>query len=202
METQDTARPLLSSTEKNSTSAAKAGKQFDPGTAVIYPMHGKCVVVGIENRQVGAETISFYKLEVQRSSFSRSTRQEPAIWVPVNSARERGLRLPIDAEQIQAINTIFASREYYFEAQLGWSAVLPKLEATIRSEGAIGLAKVASYLFVLKKKQIVPTPEVARFSENVNKMLFRELSEATGEPIRALEEKANKLMRPKTLPDV
>jgi RNA polymerase-interacting CarD/CdnL/TRCF family regulator len=174
---------------------------FETGTTVIYPMHGKCTIVATENRQIDGKTVPFYRIEIQKSSFSRSSRQEPTIWVPVASARDRGLRLPLNAEQAQAVQQIFSSREYFFDAHATWATVLPQLEQTIRAEGGIGLAKVASYLFVLKKRQVVPTQEVAKFSESVNRMLFRELSEVTGETIRELEVKATKSMRPKLLPD-
>lgn len=174
---------------------------FAPGATVIYPMHGKCVLLSIENRQIDGEQVPFYKLEIQRSSFSRTTRQDPAIWVPVRAAKERGLRLPIDLQQAEAVMQILSSREYYFDINEPWTSVLPKLEQCLRTEGAIGLAKVFSYLFVLKKRQVVPSTEVNRTAETVNKLLFRELSEALNEPIRSLEEKINKRIRQKLTPD-
>ncbi len=174
---------------------------FKIGDSVIYGMHGKCSLTGIETRTVSGESIVFYKLEVQKPALSRSTRQEPAIWVPVNAAQDRGLRTPITKDQAEEIFKLMASREYYFNASEAWQTVQPKLESIIRAEGAIGMTKALGYLHVLKRRQIVPTPEVARMSENVNKLLMRELSEATGESIRALEEKASKLMRQKLLAD-
>lgn len=174
---------------------------FTPGTTVIYPMHGKCTLLSIENRQIAGENIPFYKLEIQRSSFSRSTRQEPAIWVPVHAARERGLRLPITPSDVETIMSILSNREYYFDPNESWTTVLPRLEACMRTEGASGLAKVHSYLFVLKRKQVVPTTEVTRTAENVTKLLLRELSEVTGETIRTLEERIAKKLRQKLIPD-
>jgi RNA polymerase-interacting CarD/CdnL/TRCF family regulator len=119
---------------------------FETGATVIYPMHGKCTIVATENRQIDGKAVPFYRIEIQKSSFSRSSRQEPTIWVPVASARERGLRLPLNAEQAQAVQQIFANREYYFDAHASWATVLPQLENAIRTEGGAGLAKVASYL--------------------------------------------------------
>jgi RNA polymerase-interacting CarD/CdnL/TRCF family regulator len=193
-------KQTITQPSKNPSTDSSSGS-FAVGTTVIYPMHGKCTIVATENRQIGGQSVPFYRIEIQKSSFSRSARQEPTIWVPVASAKERGLRLPISTELAQAIYQIFANREYYFDPHQSWAAVLPQLEQTIRTEGGIGLAKVASYLFVVKKKQIVPTQEVAKFSESVNRMLFRELSEATGETIREIEVKTTKAMRSKLLPD-
>jgi RNA polymerase-interacting CarD/CdnL/TRCF family regulator len=174
---------------------------FGPGSQVIYGLIGRCSIVAIETRQIGGESISFYKLEVSKPALSRSTKPEPAIWLPVNSARERGLRSPINSADSANVMAILSSREYYFSLDESWSAVQPKLETCIRSEGAIGLAKVASYLHVLKKREVNVLPEVNRYIENVHKHLFRELSEVTGETIRVLEEKAAKGFRQKLLPD-
>jgi RNA polymerase-interacting CarD/CdnL/TRCF family regulator len=175
--------------------------EFPAGSPVIYAMHGKCQVLGIENRSLGSEQIRFYKLEVKKSALSRSGKLEPAIWVPVSTARDRGLRAPMSSADAQAALQILTSREYYFKANETWNQVLPKLENCIRTEGGLGLAKVASYLYVLKRKQVVPTPEVSKLQETIHKLLFRELSEALNEPIRNLEEKVVKGFRSKMIPD-
>ena len=175
--------------------------EFAPQSTVIYALHGKCLITGIENRTIGAQTLRFYKLEVQKSALSRSSRQEPAIWVPVASARDQGLRAPLTADEADTVLKTLSSREYFFQINESWSSIMPKLETCIKVEGGIGMAKVMSYLFVLKKKQVVPTPEVARFYENVSKLLLRELSEILNKPIRALEDQIARGFRQKLLPD-
>jgi RNA polymerase-interacting CarD/CdnL/TRCF family regulator len=174
---------------------------FDAGTTVVYGLHGKCVVRAVENRELSGQRISFYKLEPQKSALSRSTRQEPAIWVPKDTAQERGLRAPLDADSAQAVLKIFTSREYYFRTDEPWATVQPQLDQAIRFEGAIGLAKVMSYLHVLKKRYVVPSSEITKLAETVNKLLLRELSEALGQPIRAVEDRIVKDMRHKLLAD-
>lgn len=175
--------------------------EFVAGSTVIYALHGKCTILGIEDRQMENGPIRFYKLEVQKSNLSRSNRQEPAIWVPVANAQERGLRLPIDSSQAEAVFGILSNREYYFETTLSWSVIQPKLETATRLEGSIGLAKVESYLHVLKRKQIVPTPEVTRMSELVHRLLIRELTEATGEAPRVLEDRIARALKQKLIAD-
>jgi RNA polymerase-interacting CarD/CdnL/TRCF family regulator len=199
MEQQNPLRPEASSI--SSTSHGSTGT-FAPGSLLIYGLHGKCLLVGVEVRQLNGESIPFYKLEIQRSTLSRSTRVEPAIWVPVANAIERGLRSPTTATESEAVFKVLASREYYFQASEPWSSVQPHLEAAIRREGAIGLAKVLSYLFVLKRKQLVPSSDITRFMETVQKLLFRELSEATGEAIRNLEDRIARSLKHKLVPDV
>lgn len=174
---------------------------FALGSLVIYGLHGKCSVRAIEKRQLGGEQIPFYRLEIQKSNLSRSTRQEAEIWVPVNSARERGMRAPITGDQANQIFEILSNREYYFSVNESWGIVQKKLEAALRTEGCSGLAKAVSYLFVLKRKQVVPAPEVTKLDETFHKLLTRELSDALGETITAVDAKIAKALRRKLRPD-
>ncbi len=175
--------------------------EFQPGSSVIYAMHGKCHVIGTESRSHGGETIQFYKLEMKKSALSRSGKQEPAIWVPVATAKERGLRSPMSKETAEAAMKLLLSREYFFKVSEPWNILQPKLEAAIRLEGGLGLAKVASFLYVLKRKLIVAPTEVTKLQETIHKLLFKELSEALGENSRVLEEKVNRGFRSKMIPD-
>lgn len=175
--------------------------EFLPGSSVIYAMHGKCHVLGTEVRNLGGKSIRFYKLELKKSSLSRSTRQEPAIWVPVDTAKDQGLRAPMSRSEAEDVIKILQNREYYFKTNEPWTTVHPKLEAIIRTEGGIGLAKVASYLYVLKKRQVVPSSEVTKLQDAVHKLLFRELAEALQDNPKLLEEKISKGFRVKLTPD-
>lgn len=183
------------------TSTDRSQAEFTPGTSVIYAMHGKCLVLGTETRSLGGKTQKYYKLELKKPTSSRSARSDSAIWVPVEQAQERGLRVPMTQEQAAAAIQLLNSREYFFKTTDSWSTLLPQLENTIRTEGGIGLAKVASFLYVLRRKQVVATPEVNKLQESVNKLLFRELSEALGQTIKTLEDRVARGMRSKLLPD-
>ena len=188
-------------TSKITPSFVQNSVEFTVGSIVIYPGHGKCIIHGVETRQVDGKPLRFYKLEILKSTLSRSNRPEPAIWLPVHSAQERGLRVPIIAADTQIVMAALLSREYYFRLNEPWPSVQPKIESLIRIEGALGLAKAVSYTYVAIKKQLVPPVEIVRFNEHVTKVLFRELSEAMKEPIRNLEEKINRGLRQKLLPD-
>lgn len=177
----------------------KAHEEFLPGTSVIYAMHGKCHVLGTETRNLGGEIIRFYKLEVKKIGLSRTQRQEPAIWVPVSTARNKGLRLPMDRETAQGALDLLLSRESFFSVHQPWSTLQATLENTIRHEGGPGLAKVASFLLALKRFQVVTSPEVNKLCDTVNKLLLRELSEALLIPIRDLEVKMAKSAKNKVI---
>ncbi len=175
--------------------------EFSPGTTVCYGLHGKCQVSSIETKQIGDELQSFYLLKVVKSPLARSNKQEPAIWLPVKSAKDRGLRLPMTREQADEALKILSSREYYFPLQEAWNTLHPRLEACMRQEGGVGLAKVFSFLHVLKKKQVVAQPEVNRLTETVEKALMRELCEATGDALRVLEARIAKGLKQKLILD-
>jgi RNA polymerase-interacting CarD/CdnL/TRCF family regulator len=138
---------------------------------------------------------------VQKPTLSRTTRQDPAIWVPIASAREQGMRSIMTRAEVDEALKILSNREYYFSVTEPFSTVQPKLEVTIRNEGGIGLAKTLSYLFVLKRKQIVASSEVNKMHESVLRLILREISEILGETAKALEEKINRGLKHKLIPD-
>ncbi len=170
---------------------------FQAGSTVVYGFHGKCNVLGVENRQMGEKVIEFYKLEIRKPALSRSTKKEPAIWVPVQNAVNLGLRSPINEDQAQVALAILSSREYYFPLNESWNVIHPTLENEIRAQGCVGLAKVASYLHGLKRKFIVPPTEITKFHDTVNRLLFRELAEILFESVSATEARVNKLLKHK-----
>jgi RNA polymerase-interacting CarD/CdnL/TRCF family regulator len=172
---------------------------FEPGTSVIYGIHGKCSVLSVEQRVTNGSTVHYYKLEPVKSSFSRSQRQEPSIWVPVLNAQERGLRAPMTQADAEACLELFKNREYFFPIDQHWTALQPQLENTIRSEGAIGLAKALSFLYVLRKKQVAPHSDANRMFETVSKLLVREMAEAMNQQPRAIEDQIAKAIRTKLI---
>lgn len=174
---------------------------IETGQTVIYGLHGKCKVLGVETRVIGDKTQSFIKLEVQKSTLSRSSKQEPAIWVPMEFATTHGLRPLATPAQAEDAIGILQSREHYFSTSEAWSTVQHKLEKVIRNEGLVGMAKVVSYLFVLKYEQVVPTPEVSRMGEQVYRHFLREMSDVLLEAPKKLETRFQKAMKVKLLPN-
>ena len=174
---------------------------FHPGDIVIYPPHGKCQILSIDERSVSGESVPFYRLEKVRSSQSRSSRKEPCISVPVAAAPQLGIRTPVAMDAIDSILEVLSSREYYFQMDLSWNLLKETIEKTVREEGIFGLAKAYSFFFVLKKRMVVLSPEAARLDDIISHSFLRELSDALNEPAKGLETKFSKLMRPKLTPD-
>jgi RNA polymerase-interacting CarD/CdnL/TRCF family regulator len=182
-------------------SATQSSTPFQVGDHVIYGMHGRCSIVRIDHKTVGGQTLSFYVLEAVKPPLTRSTKKEPAIFVPIQSAQSQGMRRPITNETIATVTNILESREYYFSAQLPWNVVLPQLNQCLVSEGAIGLAKVASYVHVRCKKYAVPPTELQKYSEQIFRLLNKEIGEALGLVSREAEELITKALRHKSHPD-
>jgi RNA polymerase-interacting CarD/CdnL/TRCF family regulator len=174
---------------------------FQVGDEIIYALHGKCRVLAVENREIGEEAIPFYKLEVMKSNLSRSTKQEPNIWLPVNSAPQRGLRPLMTEEACEEAIQILNSREFYFNPRDSWNILQPLLERTLHMEGGAGMAKVFSFLHVLKQRQIVPTPEVQKLFDGVSRVLFREICETLKIAPKTLEDRIRKGLRQKLAAD-
>lgn len=171
--------------------------EFPEGSVVIYALHGKCKITQIETRSVGGRTLRFYKLEVLKSPLSRTNRSDPSIWVPISSARDLGMRSAMDATQAEEAMKILLTRESYFNLDEPWHVVHSQLEAAIRTEGPLGLAKVYSYMHVIKRKWATPPKDITKFYDLVHKLLFKELSEVLGEAPRILEDKVSKGLRNK-----
>jgi RNA polymerase-interacting CarD/CdnL/TRCF family regulator len=172
-------------------------EEFAPGSPVVYGLIGRCTVLAVETKSIGQNTLRFYKLEAKKTVQTRSKNLESAIWVPVANAQEQGLRAPANQnEAADAVQTLM-NREYFFKTTENWSTILPTLENTIRSEGIQGLAKVYSYLYILKRRQLVSHSEFTKFYELVHRLLFRELSESLSESMKSIEDRVQKGLKGK-----
>jgi CarD family transcriptional regulator len=192
---------MESQMSQNSPNLNSSSSEITVGSTVVYGLHGKCTITGIETRSLGGETHRFYKLERQKSPLSRSSRIEPAIFLPVTGTQSKGLRPPMNQTDVDAAFLVFGSREYYFSTKDQWHTVQTQMEEAIRTEGSNGMAKAISFLFVLKKKQIVSHPEVTKLAESIQKNFIREVSEVTGETAKQIEDKMNRAMKLKLVAD-
>ncbi len=172
---------------------------FTLGSSVIYALHGKCTITSVETREVDQKQINFYKLEPQKSSPGKITRQDTAIWLPVISAKERGLRPPMTKTEAETALALLGNGEFYFPLNEKWSVLHPMLEKCIRLEGGLGFSKVFGFLHILKRKWVVLPNEIARFLETITKLFSKELSDALEEPLRIIEEKVQKNIKQKIL---
>ncbi len=176
----------------------RASAPFSVGSEVIYGLHGKCMIMAIEERTISGASVPFYRLEIQRSPLSRSARQTPAIWVPMQTAAKSGLRMQATREDAEAALAILLGREYYLPLQTEWKTASIQLEKLIELEGILGLAKAFSYLYTLRKKNATLLTEPQKMFDQLQKALLKELSETLELAPRDLEDRLSKGMRAKT----
>ena len=181
--------------------------QFSPGHSVVYGLHGRCSIEGIEEKQVGGQTVCFYRLQIAHPLLARSPQRSQAkknnssIWIPVDTAVKQGLRSVIQADEVEALFEILGDGEYYFSLEENWHSVKQKLEKEIFNHGATGSAKVLSYLHVRSDSHMIPPAEILKFAETVRKPLVREIAEVLDQPISNIEKRVDTALKNKLRPD-
>jgi len=170
--------------------------EFRPGDEVIFGLHGKCTVLGKDTKAVGGTSLAGYRLQKLKTPQAKaaSKQEDVFIFIPLSQASEQ-LRRPMTPDNIAAIEEVLKSGEYFFNMNTQWKELEKQFESAIRSDGAIGLAKVYSFLYVLKNRQVVTTPETSRWVENIKKLFFREVQDITGEIAKDLEKRFSQMMR-------
>jgi RNA polymerase-interacting CarD/CdnL/TRCF family regulator len=174
---------------------------FQPGDSVIYGTLGRCSVIGIETKRVGNQDLQFYRVEIYKPIAAKTKKNEASILIPLNSARQKGLRNPIRKDDVESVFTILRNQEYYFSIKDRWETISPQLETIIAKEGAHGLAKALSYFHIAKPNVFNPPIDFTRTHENVRHVLIRELADAQEITIRDAEEQINKAIKNKILQD-
>lgn len=170
---------------------------FAPGSHVVYGLIGKCLVEKIETRTLSGKPESFYKLQPVKYGIIKSKKVEPSILVPITTAVSRGLRAPLTAAELPKIYSILESREFYLPVGINWRDASVKIEKLVMLEGAQGLAKAMSYLYVVKNRQVVPPNEVQKLFESIQRLLVREICELTVEPMSTTEVAIEKKLKNK-----
>lgn len=152
---------------------------FKVGNEVSYGLLGKCVVAGVETKELSSGPVEFYIIRSVKNPIAarKSNPNEPAIFVPVADAIKKGLRSLMTKEEVERNLQILSEPDYHFELNQTWVTKQRLLEETLRKEGGSGLVKVVGHLYVAIKRDMVPPPEVLRFYETVFRVLIREVAE-------------------------
>lgn len=171
--------------------------QFIKGDEVIYGLIGKCTIAEIETKKVGNEEQLFYRLERVKPAHLKAKRPEPQILLPLSKASQTGLRKEITSAELENLYELFSSREFFLPLDQNWPTTLVALEQMIRAEGAFGLARAYSFLYVLQNRQHLLNSEQNRFFDTVRHALFKELSDVTQRTIREIETEIHQLLKNK-----
>jgi RNA polymerase-interacting CarD/CdnL/TRCF family regulator len=187
--------------QKRPVNAQSGG--FEEGAAVVYGIHGRAQVAEIIIKNVGSKNLSFYRIQIQKNSINgiKTPKKDSSILIPVNSARKNGLRGLMSTDEAERALAILNGRDYYYSLQSHFHIMVPQLEAAATTEGGLGLAKVVSYLYTLKNRQVVASSEVSKTYDLYSKVLFRELAEVLNTTIKDIEDRTTKGLKSKLLAD-
>lgn len=172
---------------------------YKVGDEVSYGLHGKCIILAIETKELATGCTSFYQIRTLKNPITAKNpnRKDPSILVPVESARAKGLRPLMSRDEAETALKLLAEPDYHFELNETWVSKQKTLEEALRKEGAIGLVKVVGHLYVLIKRDAVPSAQLVRFYENVYRIFARELSESLGLTPKELEPLLKRALRAK-----
>ncbi|MCC7440362.1 MAG: hypothetical protein IT285_01935 [Bdellovibrionales bacterium] len=167
---------------------------FQVGDTVFYGIHGRCKIAGIEERSIGGSVLHFFRLVPIRAAPLRVGRQESAIWMPVASAAQSGLRTPLQEVELDRIYALLSNEECALPLRTPWPKIQPLAEAILRNDGPVGLAKVEGYLFLARQRELAPAKGMIRFAETVHRLLVREIQAITQESPKTIDGRLERLL--------
>jgi CarD family transcriptional regulator len=172
---------------------------YKVGDEVSYGLHGKCIITGIETKELSTGTISFYQVRTLKNPITAKNpnRKDPAILIPVDSASAKGLRSLMTKAEAEIAMKLLSEPDYHFSMEETWVSKQKTLEEAIRKEGSIGLAKAVGHLYVYIKRDAVPPSDVIRFYENVYRIFARELCDTLGLTSKDIDPLLNKSLKQK-----
>lgn len=162
---------------------------YKVGDEVSYGLHGKCVVTGIETKELATGVVSFYQIRSIKNPITAKNpnRKDPYILVPIDTAEIKGLRRPMTKTEAENVLKTLAEPDYHFDMNETWVAKQKTLEEALRTQGAVGLAMVVGHLHVMIKRDAVPSSNVVKFYESVYRIFLRELSDSLGLASKTIE---------------
>lgn len=114
---------------------------FKVGQKIVYPNHGVGVIEKIEQKQIGADQLSFYSL---RLSFNNSL-----VLVPVQNADEIGLRMPISVGDCEQLFDYLS--EDFSAISNDWKVRFREFSEKVRNGGIFDVADVLKKLTYMSR---------------------------------------------------
>jgi CarD family transcriptional regulator, regulator of rRNA transcription len=140
--------------------------QFKTGTMVAYPGQGVARVLGVVNKTIGKQTITFYELKMLETDIK--------IMVPVHKAIQVGLRDLIPQEDIPALMSVLTKRDVVFDKQT-WNRRYRGFVEKIKTGSLYDVSEVYRDLSILKFKKTLSFGE-KRMLETARGLIVKELS--------------------------
>ncbi len=139
------------------------------GDSVVYPMHGAGVIEGIEVKEILGKQQSYYVLRIPMGDMK--------VMVPMENAREVGMRDVIDKAQAEEVMRSFRTSE--MDVIQNWSKRFRDNMGRIKSGNIFEVASVVKSLMMRERRKGLSTGERKMLS-NAKQILISEIVVATG----------------------
>jgi CarD family transcriptional regulator len=146
---------------------ARTDKQlFKVGDKAVYPAQGVAEVISIEEKDIAGNRLKFYVLRILDTNRK--------IMVPVNNAKNVGLRRPISEEEIEEIFAILRERTIAFDNQT-WNRRYRGFMDKIKTGSVFDVAEVMRDLYRLKAEKSLSFGE-RRMLETARALIVKEIA--------------------------
>jgi CarD family transcriptional regulator len=139
---------------------------FKVGDKAVYPAQGVAEVISIEEKDIAGQRQQFYVLRILDTNRK--------IMVPVDNARNVGLRPPISEKEIQEIFAILRERTIAFDNQT-WNRRYRGFMDKIKTGSVYDVAEVMRDLYRLKAEKSLSFGE-RRMLETARALIVKEIA--------------------------
>ena len=139
--------------------------EFNIGDRVVYPMHGAGVIEAIEERELSGEKQEYYVIRLPLG--------EMKVMVPCQNVKDLGLRLIIQADEVDQVLTILQGKGA--EMPSNWSHRYRANLDKIRTGSIFEVAEVVRNLSAREREKGLSSGE-RRMLENARQILYSEIA--------------------------
>ncbi len=139
--------------------------EFNIGDRVVYPMHGAGVIEAIEERQISGAKKEYYVIRLPIG--------EMKVMVPCQNVKELGLRIIIDAGQVDEVLSVLRGKSA--DMPSNWSHRYRANLDKIRTGNIFEVAEVVRNLSSREQEKGLSSGE-RRMLENARQILFSEIA--------------------------
>ncbi|MEZ4255150.1 MAG: CarD family transcriptional regulator [Polyangiales bacterium] len=140
--------------------------EFKVGDKAVYPAQGVAEVVSIEEKDIAGNRQKFYVLRLLDT--------DRKIMVPVNNARNVGLRPPISETEVREIFAILKERAIAFDNQT-WNRRYRGFMDKIKTGSVFDVAEVMRDLYRLRQEKPLSYGE-KRMLETARALIVKEIA--------------------------
>ena len=132
----------------------------------VYPAHGVGMIEGIEEREIGGQSTSFYVMRILDSSM--------VVMIPTATSKNVGLRKIIDTGEVKKIYSILKERRSV-KSSTPWNQRYRKYMEKIRTGSPFEIAAVLRDLYLLQGDKELSFGE-RKMMDTARSLLIKEIA--------------------------